>query len=332
MKENTKIGTALVSILLPVYNVSQYIVRCLESLIQQDYENIQVVIIDDGSNDSSFNVCREYANKYPNVIASTREHRGIAQTRKELIEQAEGEYILFVDSDDWVEPNTVSSMVRIAAETNSDITMCGMYYGNRPIYPMNSSSKSQLRICNGIEASLIFLKGGRLMSSLCNKLMRRNLFNGLHYREDLTAGEDLYMMWQIYPKVNIVTSTTELYYHYENNKGSLTRKSDVFNTEISFTIWQELEKESKNKLEYNRSNVSSIVFYEAASYAHALLKNNDASAHAIIESLIPEFRKRLPNLKIRTRLQILKALWGLSGIIGGYRFMKLFYRIYHSMF
>lgn len=316
-----------VSILVPVYNASQYIGRCLNSIIQQYYEYKQIVVIDDGSNDDSFEICKKYAVEYPFVSVYTREHRGIVQTRKELLEYADGEYILFVDSDDWIERNMVSDMMQLIIDMNADIAMCGMYYGKRPIYPMDLTPKSGISIFNGLESLRIFLNEGRLMCSLCNKLIKRNLFEGLRYREDFLAGEDLFMMWQILPKVNTVVCTPAIYYHYENIAGSLTRSSEVFNTETSFMIWRELEKESEFNSAYDISKVRSILFYEAVSYAHALYKQENESAKSKINSLIPEFKKRLPYLKIRTRLHLLKALWGLSGVIAGYSFMKFIYKL-----
>ena len=117
---------SLVSILIPVYNASLYLKQCLDSILHQTYTNLQIVIIDDGSTDNSYAICHEYAGQDARIELYTQENKGVAVTRNNLIEKAKGDYILFVDSDDWIELNMVEFLIDQILATNADIVTCAM--------------------------------------------------------------------------------------------------------------------------------------------------------------------------------------------------------------
>ena len=93
----------IISILIPVYNVEHYISTCLDSILSQTYTNLQIVLFDDGSKDQSFAICKEYTCKNKNIEVYHQDNQGVAVTRNHLLEKVKGDYVLFVDSDDWME-------------------------------------------------------------------------------------------------------------------------------------------------------------------------------------------------------------------------------------
>lgn len=92
-----------VSIIVPVYNIESYVKKCINSLIDQTYKNIEIILVDDGSTDGSSVICDEYSNKYENVIVIHQENQGLSGARNSAIRRVTGEYIMFVDGDDWIE-------------------------------------------------------------------------------------------------------------------------------------------------------------------------------------------------------------------------------------
>ena len=101
----------LVTIAVPVYNVSEYLPRCIQSLLEQTYQKIEILLLDDGSTDESFEICRQYAQKDNRIHAIHKENEGVSATRNYGINKASGKYICFVDSDDYVEKDYIAALV-----------------------------------------------------------------------------------------------------------------------------------------------------------------------------------------------------------------------------
>ena len=115
---------ALVSIIIPVYNVEKYLAQCLESVCGQTYKNLEIIVVDDESPDHSGEIAEEFAKKDSRVRVEHIKNRGAAGARNVGLELCTGEYILFVDSDDWIELNMVEKLLAAIEETDSDIALC----------------------------------------------------------------------------------------------------------------------------------------------------------------------------------------------------------------
>lgn len=114
-----------VSIIMPVYNVSRYLRNCLDSIVAQTMEDIELIVVNDGSTDDSLSILKEYEVQYPEWMhVYTTENRGVSHARNYGIERASGEYLLFVDSDDFVEPEICEKLYEKAAQDNNDVVIC----------------------------------------------------------------------------------------------------------------------------------------------------------------------------------------------------------------
>lgn len=116
----------LFSILIPVYNADRYLKQCLESIVAQTYRDFEVWMINDGSKDNSGEICNEYARKYPHMHVVHRENRGTIITRAELVSYAQGDYCLFVDSDDYIRKDALNIVKNVLLETNADCVVFGL--------------------------------------------------------------------------------------------------------------------------------------------------------------------------------------------------------------
>lgn len=116
-----------VSIIVPVYNAEHYIRRCIDSILNQEYTNFELIVVNDGSKDSSGQICEEYAKKDPRVVVIHKENTGVSDTRNVAIDQARGAYLQFLDSDDWITPNATKLLVSRAEENNCDMVVADFY-------------------------------------------------------------------------------------------------------------------------------------------------------------------------------------------------------------
>ena len=121
MKTVGKYEKNLVSILVPVYNVGKYIRKCLDSILVQTYPKLEIILIDDGSTDESGKICDEYASKDARIMLIHKHNGGVTSARKAGLKMAKGEYIGFVDPDDWIEPNMYKEMLKCMLETKTDL-------------------------------------------------------------------------------------------------------------------------------------------------------------------------------------------------------------------
>ena len=115
----------LISIIVPVYNVESFLPRCLESLIHQSYPNTEIILINDGATDNSLEICDYYSESYKNVFLISQKNKGLSGARNTGLRDCHGEYISFVDSDDWIHPNMISQLYRIMSDTHADASFCG---------------------------------------------------------------------------------------------------------------------------------------------------------------------------------------------------------------
>lgn len=121
----------LISIIVPVYNVKDYVEKCLDSICGQTYKNLEIVVVDDGSTDGSGEICDTYAQKDPRVKVIHRENRGVSAVRNEGLDIALGEYIGFVDGDDWIDSDMYEFLYELLIVNEADISVCSHYIENR---------------------------------------------------------------------------------------------------------------------------------------------------------------------------------------------------------
>lgn len=217
--------SSLISTLIPVYNSEKYLRRCLDSIVNQTYKNLQLVIVDDGSNDNSLAICKEYAERHDFIEIYHQENAGVAAARNALLDKAKGDYAIFIDSDDWIEPDMIEGLLHYIAEYDLDIAICGStseYNDNATA--VDTSYRSPL-IDNREEAVKKFLLHKELNGSLWNKLVKTSLFHNLRFAKDIWYGEDALMMWQVLQRVNRIGTVPTAYYHYRMNDASISHQA-----------------------------------------------------------------------------------------------------------
>lgn len=213
-----------VSVIVPVYNTELYVERAIVSLMEQTLNDVQFIIIDDGSKDNSLAIIKQVVASYPGrqkqVILISRDNLGVAATRAQGMEFATGDYIIHLDSDDWAELNWLELMYHNAIENDADVVICDY----NEIHKNYVSAKRQ-KVFATKNACVASLLKGNLCSSNWNKLVKREIFetSGIRFANDIKMGEDLLVTLGMFLNVEKVAYTKNALYNYNRmNENSLT--------------------------------------------------------------------------------------------------------------
>ncbi len=212
MEKNNKI---LVSIIVPVYNVEDYIEKCLDSLVNQTLEQLEVIIVDDGSTDKTSSIVDQYQKEYPlKFRVIHKKNEGVSIARNIGLEKATGEYIGFLDSDDWVNYDMYEKLYKKAIEVNADIVACDTL----AIYP----DKKVLIKSHIEETSKVHDLMLNAYAVIWNKIYKREIISEIKFKEGMNFCEDVQFLYMIYPRIKKIGVIHENLHNYLQRTGSLT--------------------------------------------------------------------------------------------------------------
>lgn len=234
-------STSLVSVLIPVYNASAYLKQCLDSVVNQTYSHLQIVIVDDGSTDDSFVLCQEYANSDSRIELYQQENQGVATARNNLLEKVRGNFVLFVDADDWAETDMVESLVNLAETHNADIVTCKNVINDS----VCQKDSIELNVWSQEETIYHFLRHIILNGALWNKLIRTRLLNGIKFQPDISFGEDALFCWQVLQCTRKVVQTSAQYYHYRMNNDSISHQRFGEKRMSGRIVWKQISRDAE---------------------------------------------------------------------------------------
>ena len=206
--------TALISVIVPVYKVEAYLDRCVQSIVDQTYRNLEIILVDDGSPDNCGAMCDAWAEKDPRIKVIHKENGGQADARNVGMGIATGEYIAFVDSDDWIDPQMYQILHETMTTTDSDIVSCGakrVWSDGRPAQELLSVNMDC--VLEQEAAMEAMITGNGLVQVPCNKLYRRCLAKDVLFPVGV-AHEDDFWTWQVIARAKRVAILQESYYNY----------------------------------------------------------------------------------------------------------------------
>ena len=222
-----------VSVIIPIYNVAQYLHKCLKSVISQTYKNLDIILIDDGSSDDSYSIAKEYQEKDSRIRLFTQTNIGLIATRKRGIELAEGEIIGFVDSDDWIEPIMYERLVQCMEENECDLVSSGIYrdYADGSRKEWDYPEGVYVNLESAIYPSMLhdFKKNEMgLKCTLVNKLYRRQILQDIYGEIDTRVfyGEDALTIYPYCLRCKRIYILNEAYYHYYIRNNSMCRAAN----------------------------------------------------------------------------------------------------------
>ena len=206
----------LISIIVPIYNVEKLLPRCIDSIINQTYKNIEIILVDDGSPDNCGKICDEYASKDSRIKILHKENGGLSDARNKGLDIALGDYIMFIDSDDYINPLMVEILYENLINNNADLSICKyMKVNNSDIYNVDKNNQT-INVYNKIECFNNLYNELYVTTEIAwNKLYKKNLWNQIRYPIK-KLHEDEFVIHHLIEKCNkIVYTNLELYYYYD---------------------------------------------------------------------------------------------------------------------
>ena len=233
----------LISVIVPVYNVQEYLVQCVESLVHQTYNNIEILLVDDGSTDDSGLICDKYADEYENIYVYHKTNGGLSSARNYGIDKANGEYLSFIDSDDFVDTDLYRILINAIIDNSADVVIFGFYnyYSKEKMVKMNLKENS-ITTYYGLDANL------RLYTdfSSCNKLYRKGVFDNIRFPEGKLY-EDARTTYRIAEIINSLIVIPEYIYYYRQRETGIMGTFSTDNYLDRVSVWSEIYEFEKNK-------------------------------------------------------------------------------------
>ena len=218
-----------ISIIVPVYNVENYLRQSLESIINQTYINLEIICVNDGSTDNSLMILKEYEKKDKRIKVISQNNKGLAGTKNVGMKIATGDYITFVDSDDYIDLNVYEKCIESIIKYKPDIV----------VYQIHFEKSKKQRIIKGkiyINDSLSAIKNNKVFPSSCNKVFKKKLLENEYFMEDIKYAEDLLFRDMIFPKASIIVLVPKISYHYRNIRIGSLENSLKIKTKINAFI------------------------------------------------------------------------------------------------
>ena len=315
----------LVSIVVPVYNVENYLEECVESLRNQSYKELEIILVDDGSTDRCGEICDQYSTKDSRIIVYHKENGGLSDARNYGIDRAHGELLGFVDSDDYVDSGMIAGMVSSLVQEDADIAICGY----KKVYKNVILNKTPpARSYTRAQALYQLLRGIDFQDHVWAMIFRTELWEGIRFPKGKLY-EDVRTTYKLFMKANKIISISECFYNYRQRGSSIVKRD--FNSgklqcleaeEELLNVPEFSDKQYRNCIEKRLLRTKGYVIQEIL-----LHSTDDAfnSQQDIVRSIQKEYQHNAVNIissnEYSTSLKLLAAYSAL-----GYQALKHTYR------
>lgn len=322
----------LISVIVPVYMAESYIKNCLDSLKIQTYENIEVLLINDGSTDTSGEICDYYAKKDSRFRVVHQNNKGVSNARNTGLSLSSGEFITFVDSDDIVSSDYIQNLLEGFLYQNIDVSACSYISGN-------DFSSIDWKSIDTVKEAKVILKSTEVVEDLCyskfpfddfdltsvwGKMYRKSVVDGIRFKEDMIIGEDFAFNFKVYSKVSgVYCSNKKSYFYYVHGKSVMRTKKNCGVVETQENI-EKLYNKYRNNNELNIPLLSRCVNMSFTLYL--ITADELLFAKKNIKKFIYKNRfKVLFNVhsKLKLKIALFISLFGLENVKRLHRLMDL---------
>ena len=298
----------LISIVVPIYNVEQYLERCIISIVKQTYKNLEIILINDGSSDNSRKICDEYSKKDQRIKVIHKKNGGLSDARNVGISKSKGEYIMFVDSDDTICSNIVEVLYCELIKNNADISSSKLLEVSSEDKKNNYKKYSNsIKILNQKEYLKKFFKieSNETIHYACGKLFKREILTENQFPLNLTA-EDVVGVYKAILRSKTIVEIDFPYYFYYNNPDSITRKKFSIKDFDLIEIWDLVikltpQKKSQylNWAKFNRNRIDfTLLMRMAKNLKFSEILDKYGEEYKILLNNLKKNKRQLINSKI----------------------------------
>lgn len=283
-----------VSIIIPVFNVEKYILKCIKSVLnQKDFKSFEVIIVNDGTTDSSITSIEETIKPFPNITVIHQENKGLSEARNIGMKHARGEYISFIDSDDWIEPEMISVMYERAVKTKSEIAVCNIrkvYFDESANIENMDSGFPDGTIISSEEAIGYYFQQKKVTGHVCNKIFKSELFtrNNIRFPVDKKY-EDMPTCFELFWCSSKIVFVKDFFYNYVQRNESITRylSSDLWDL-IDSVYLIKFSLVQKNKYETYHQKFMELLISKLFAVYIQLRKNKRREEHYLLDKKIKQ--------------------------------------------
>ncbi|MCL2074476.1 MAG: glycosyltransferase [Marinilabiliaceae bacterium] len=231
----------LLSVIVPCYNVEKYINNSISSIVGQTYQNLEIILINDGSTDSTGYICNKWRDKECRIKVIHKQNQGASSARKDGLKLASGKFVTFVDADDWININMYSNMMTALLNTNSDIAECDMcfVYDDEHKETLNNNYNSELKILNRIEGVVAIVQDLKRIT-LNTKIFKKILFENIIFPLEIGYGDDMFV-YKLYHKASQSVYLNQDYYFYlQRSDDSICNNKNISAELKKLSDWSEV--------------------------------------------------------------------------------------------
>ena len=283
----------LISVIVPVYKVEDYLEKCIQSIINQTYNNLQIILVDDGSPDNCGKICDVYAKKDKRIEVVHKNNGGLSDARNVGINKAKGEYIAFVDSDDYIEKSMYKDMYNLMEKRKADVCICNFYNVEGNNKSLKNPNKG-IQEYDKISILKEILLDTKVQSYAWNKLYKKEVFNNIKYPVGKKY-EDIGTTFYILEKCNKIIVTGKPEYYYLNRKDSIVNNVNeqtiIDYIELIIKRYDYIEKNLKELDKYNKYYLAKTLI--TAYYDIKSLKDIKSETQKLFDNLYEKVRKNL---------------------------------------
>lgn len=290
-----------ISIIVPIYNVESYISKCIESIINQTYENIEIILVDDGSKDTSGHICDKYAEKDNRIKVIHKENGGLSSARNAGLDICSGKYIGFIDGDDWIAHNMYELLISMIKEFNCDIAICGYRETIESKECFTLRKLKNVYLDNNSLWEEIF---GKLNNAAWNKLYKKDLIGNLRFPLNIIHGEDLiFNLLYLRKCKNGAINRTECY-NYLKRENSITTSSfsekKIFEVKAKDMALQIIKENKQNQIK----NAEKYCFRARMNILRNIIKSDlEANYDKYVNEYLEYVKKNYTNVKKGLKLK-----------------------------
>lgn len=305
---------ALVSVIVPVYNVERYLHKCIQSIVNQSYKNLEIILVDDGSTDMSRGICQSFAQKDKRIFIECKKNGGLSSARNYGLEKAKGEYVCFIDGDDYVHPDMIKILYKEICNSGEDFVYCQYQKvnENEEYYFEELAQQYTTVVQSKKEAFHVLLSEELEIKLAWNKLYKKSLFNDVKYKEGYLH-EDEYIIHHLLNKVEKIKKINLKLYYYIQREGSIMSSLSIKRMTDTIEAYEDRIKLIKNEPELSEFlYMSMLTLLSLCKTLYIKMKNgmnqeDTEIANKILKSTFKKWYECIPTKYKRMSDKLFKA-------------------------